>query len=777
MYGKSELKFKNTDLKSKNIYVDFNSSNVEAVGPETDSSKANKEGHPVLKEGTETYTGDNIKYNFKTTQGFITAAGTETDGSYYTGEKIKKVDPTTYFIEDGIYTTCDHNPPHFYFYSPKMKVIQNEQIIARWIWLYFGGVPFPIPLPFAVFPIQSGRRSGIIAPVIGDDQRYGNYISHFGYFWAINDYMDANLTADYYTRGSFAVSSRFRYVKRYDYSGNIEAGYKYFRNGDPSDPDVSESTDWRLYWSHHQNITPTLRFDANLQFLSSNYLSRTSIDLSQVLQNNIYSNATLFKNWEESGNSMSISYSRSQDLEKGNVSEVLPNLSFNKSQSYPFKSDFNSGDQKWYELFGYNYSGQFQNRRNKVNGEVTSNAGVLHTISGGLSPKLGHISLSPNFNYQEKWYNKSIEKIDYGPGYSGSDSVVTNDITGFKFVRTFSLGINASTRLYGIVNPHILGIASIRHTFSPSISYNYQPDFSRPGWGYYGRYYDSNGKEVTYDKFANSVYGGAPSGERQSISLSLGNLFEMKTEVDPTDTTSKEKKIQLLNLNAGISYNFAADSLKFSDINVSYRTQVGSALDISGSSTFTLYDYEKNVGKVDRFLINEGKGLARLTSFNFSLSTHLSGERSVSGDDVVSVDTSIQKGEFDLIQESNAMSKGIYGETEADFSIPWDISLNYNYSVSKPTPYNTFKSSNISANLNFNLTKYWKISLTGSYDFIVNEFIAPQVRISRDLHAWILNFTWNPVGLYTGYMLEIRVKAPQLSDLKITKRDQFFSGR
>jgi hypothetical protein len=57
------------------------------------------------------------------------------------------------------------------------------------------------------------------------------------------------------------------------------------------------------------------------------------------------------------------------------------------------------------------------------------------------------------------------------------------------------------------------------------------------------------------------------------------------------------------------------------------------------------------------------------------------------------------------------------------------------------------------------------------------EFVAPQIRISRDLHAWIMNFTWNPVGLYTGYMLEIKVKAPQLSDLKVTKRDQFFSGR
>ena len=85
--------------------------------------------------------------------------------------------------------------------------------------------------------------------------------------------------------------------------------------------------------------------------------------------------------------------------------------------------------------------------------------------------------------------------------------------------------------------------------------------------------------------------------------------------------------------------------------------------------------------------------------------------------------------------------------------------------------------SSISGSLNFNLTPKWKFSVTGSYDLQQKEFAAPQVRISRDLHCWVMNFTWNPIGTYRGYNLEIRVKAPQLQDLKITKRDQFYEGR
>ena len=113
-----------------------------------------------------------------------------------------------------------------------MKVVQKKEIVAKWIWLYFGGVPFPVPLPFAVFPIESGRRSGIIPPVFGQSASQGNYFSNFGYFWAINDFIDANLQASYWTRGSYELKSRFRYVKRYDFSGNLSGGYRVSRFND-----------------------------------------------------------------------------------------------------------------------------------------------------------------------------------------------------------------------------------------------------------------------------------------------------------------------------------------------------------------------------------------------------------------------------------------------------------------------------------------------------------------------------------------------------------------
>ena len=156
--------------------------------------------------------------------------------------------------------------------------------------------------------------------------------------------------------------------------------------------------------NHNQTITPTSRLDAKLEFISGTNINRDIKDFNEVLRNEAISNATYFKQWEESGNSLSLSYSRTQNFENNNISEVLPNLNFSLAQSYPFRD--NTGAQEWYETFGYSYSGQFQNNRNKVDGNLKIRGGIQHNINASLSPKIGYFSISPNFRYNESWYNK-----------------------------------------------------------------------------------------------------------------------------------------------------------------------------------------------------------------------------------------------------------------------------------------------------------------------------------------------------------------------------------
>ncbi len=789
IFGSGEIKYKNTDLKSGKITVDFdkNTLHAEGIKKEVDTAGTRIVETPVMIEGSEKYEGVKLSYNYKTQRGFISQAKQEQETAKYKGEAVKKVDKNTYFIKNGIYTTCDAEPPHTYFKAKEMKVIQKDKIIAKWIFMYIGGVPLPVPLPFAVFPNETGRRSGIIIPRYGADPARGQYFRNFGYFFAISDYMDFTLTGDYYLKGGYGLRSRFRYAKRYEFNGNINGGFSKIIVGEEGDPDRKESLDWNISLFHNQTFTPTTRLDVNLQFQSSSYIANNSVSLNDLLRKDIISNATFSKRWDESGNSLTINYSRIQNLESGNITETLPEITFNKILSYPFRENgVQSKDMKWYEYIGYNYTGKFKNIRKKQNGNLEIRGGIQHNFAVSASPKIGYFSISPKFSYQEKWYNKQIEKDavviqQNSPGapprlyevnqLTGEDTVIVHDIKKIGIIRTFDFSVGASTKLYGIFQPGMFGVQAFRHTLSPRISYNYRPDFSSGAWGYYKELKRANGSVERYDPYAKEIFGGVNAGERQQISFSIGNIFEIKTTKDPTDTTSQAKKITLLNLDIASGYNFAADSLKLSDLRLSYRTQIGKFLSFNGSSSYTFYDY-KNGKKTNTYLANVGKGLFRLTNLSLSVSASISGDK-ISGEKRTGKKQT--PGEFTAFKKSDYIS--VYDEPEADFSIPWNLSLTYNFNLFKTTPDAARINSNLGVNLGFNLTKNWKFTVSGNYDFQKEEIAAPQVTIYRDLHCWEMNFTWRPLGRYRGYRFEIRMKAPELRDIKVTKTKGLYTGR
>ncbi|MEW6004582.1 MAG: putative LPS assembly protein LptD [Stygiobacter sp.] len=784
LFGSSDIKYKTTELNAANIFIDYITNELEAFGVDSsDTAKTKIKGLPKLIEGNETYEGSRIKYNFKTQRGFISLAKNKETDKRYEGEKVKKVDKNTYFIENGMFTTCNSDTPHTYFTASQMKVIQKDKIIARWIFMYVGSVPIPIPLPFAVFPNETGRRSGIIVPGFGSTANRGQYFHNFGYFWAMNDYMDLAFTGDYYTKGGYGLRSRFRYAKRYDFSGSFEAGYSNISIGEETDPInlKQRQSDWRLSWYHSQQIDPTSQFSANIQFVSSNFLRNNSIDYNTLLTQQIISGASYSKSWDNS--SLSLSYNRTQYLDSGNIDETLPNIGYSHNIFYPFrnKNSFDANKQSWYELIGISYSGQFTNSRTKRNEIKENKLGALHNLNFNFTPKVGYFNITPNFSYQEKWYNKRIKKgykkietLDSLGRKVLIDTLVTETLNELNFVRTFSTGISASTKIYGIFNPNFVGVESFRHTMMPNISFNYTPDFSSSNWGYYDTYFDKNGKPVKYDKYEGQIYGGASSGRTQSINFSVGNIFEIKLNKVPGDTLKEQKKIQLLNFDISTGYNFAADSLKLQNLNLSYRTQIGEWLNFYGNSSYTFYDYDTKLQRVvNKFLVTKGSGLFRLNNFNFSISTNLSGEKfkssSSNGNNKIETQTDPVFNKKDYI--------ALYDNSDTpDMSMPWNLNINYNYNLSKYSPSEKSINSNISLDFSTNLTKNWKITFRGNYDFNSHQLSAPQITIYRDLHCWEMNFTWNPIGTYRGFHFELRMKASELKDIKVTKSKGLYSG-
>jgi hypothetical protein len=130
--------------------------------------------------------------------------------------------------------------------------------------------------------------------------------------------MDIAFQGNYYTRGRYDLSTRYRYALRYKLSGNIEVGGSRIRFGEPNDVDKNYRDEWRIAAYHNQTIDPTMNFTANINFLSSkNYYTNSTNNLTDLLQQNALSNVTLNKFWEGTPNSISLNYSRDQNLTTG----------------------------------------------------------------------------------------------------------------------------------------------------------------------------------------------------------------------------------------------------------------------------------------------------------------------------------------------------------------------------------------------------------------------------------------------------------------------------
>lgn len=758
LYNDAELTYQDLKLNSGIILLDKEDETLEAYGIPDSTNTGVLVQTPVMVQGGDKLEGTKLLYNFTTKQGNISMGFSEADVGYYYGEKIKKVTDEVFFIKDGLYTTStDRKDPEYYFLSPKMKVIKDDRVIAQSVFMYIEGVPV-FWIPFGVFPNKTGRSSGLIPPTYGDDGTYGTYIARLGYFWAINDYYDLALTGSWFSRGRLDFNGRVRYALKYNLTGQIEGGYSRIRLGEETDVNKFSSDEWALTVNHSQIFSPTSTLTGNLTFASGKaYYENTSNNLNTLLRQNIVSNFTYSKSWEGTPFIFSANYSRDQNLITGSITENIPSLSFAITQSYPFQSATSTSDNKGLmEYFSYSYRGSYLNNRTKtvipnVAGgdslEFRNNRmGAVHYVSLNLAPPSQFISINPYFNYNEFWYSKSVIK-NYDPI---TNTVISQDIDGFKTARSFNTGVSFQTKLIGIFNPNVFGIKGIRHTITPNITYNYSPDFSKDFWGYYGTYIDATGNPVKYSFFENGLFGGPPSGEQQSLNFFVSNLFEMKTR----ETDSTDNKFQLLNLDAGINYNFAADTLRFSDLITNFRTQIGSLLNISGGASFNLYKFDGDKGtRINKYLLSEGK-LADLTAFSINLST--------SYNFLLSSDNSDAKRDT---------TKKLFRDTinVVSYNIPITGSLNYNYSENRAIPTQFTRSSTIFGSLGFSPTEKWRFNVSASYDFTNKLISAPYVTAYRDLNSWEMNFNWYPLGAFKGFNFEIKIKAPQLKDIKITK--------
>lgn len=685
LFGKAKVNYRDSRIEGPTITVEQGSSTARAKASRDSLGRPSE--LPVYTDSAGSFTAETMAYNYKTRIGTASDISSKDEQGIYSGRNVKRMPSGELYIEDGVYTTCDLEEPHYWFEGEHMRIIPDDRLISRPFIMYIHPEIFnkrlpvlPVMyLPYMSAPISNKRASGFLFPRLGSGGDMGTYLSNLGYFWAISDYADLRVEGDVSFNGSWRLGQRFRYQNGDLYSGSITGEYEKIMLNDSDDPDHRRYINRDLRIIHHQQFDPTARLDVNLQYLGGDrYYDNTSIDLETLVAEQATSYASFSKSWDENNRVLIAGYQKVDDLSTGELTQKAtaslyqnriypfrPRLSSSPSESpgwssrlfvqptlsgsalfneaWGIKTDFYSGNAGL--EFGYlhdfspGYRALFTQGINvQALGKTISEQDDLDATSIQLPFKIQstlfkYLHLTPAVTFTQYRVNSTVSK--YYDTSAGEE--LTNTIAEPASYATTVFSLDAQTRLYGVMNTGFLdkltGLSAIRHTFIPKVSFIYNPDYRGSGYDIYNSYYDPVAlQNVRYNRFGESLYSAVPE-ERTFVGLSLQNLFHGKFRSDEVSSESGDsagagyKTAQLLSLTASSGYNFAADEMPIAPLVLMASSNAfAPALMFSAGATYDFYTYDPLTGdRVEKLSMDDGKGLLRFVNGFLNMSVSKSG--------------------------------------------------------------------------------------------------------------------------------------------------------
>lgn len=798
LYGKAFTDYETIKLKADYIVFNFDKNEVSAYKSRDTLPRIVEK--PSFQDGETNAGFSEMRYNFQSHKALVKTLITQESEFFLVGETSKYVgkendtlsNEDRFFNENAIITTCNHPTPHFGIRARRMKFIPDKIAVMGPAQLEIAGIPTPIVLPFGFFPLIKGQSSGLIFPSdFPYDNNYGFGLRGVGYYFPINDYMDAKITGDFWTRGSLAVRVSTQYKKRYSYSGNVEINFANNILENSKGVPISNKS-FGLRVSHNQDAKahPYRTISGSINLETNRNTQRNNYDYANITNNKLTSNFYYSYKWPESPFSFRAAFSHNQDNRLRVVNITLPDASLNMATVQPFKRKNVSGDAMWYENISVTYRAGLRSYV-KTTDTTLFTRSTLDKIETGFSHQamvnssarvLKYFNLSPQITYDEVYFLKTVEKtfdptlvkdtIELGKDAEGNPiteirvlkyGTVSQDFkTGLEAYRKLNASISIFTNIFGIYQKNTGFFRGIRHLMKPTISLNFTPDTelryrkfvttsSQPG-NVTGEY---------YNPFATGPFAQSLTDEQFGLTFNIGNTLEMKYR-GKKDTV--DKKINLINnFDVNFNYNFARDTLRWSDFTFAGTSNLFKGLsNLQYRAVFTPYEINfKNGARYNQFLINrsDNKKVLQLINLSVGLNTGFS----------LTQLKDLFKNKTD--NKDNKETKKTKAYSYATMTSLFDKlrinhALAFTMSRTKTGQDTLFISAHsIYINGSIPLSKNWTFNIGSiSYDLISKSLVYPSFGFSRDLHCWAMNFAWYPsTGVYSFF---IGVKSGALNFLK-----------
>ena len=553
----------------------------------------NATGSPELFDQTGVMVGHGMLYDACNHAGLIGRATTDfKEGSstwYLRGNLAVDNEENRVYASGSNITSCDLPDPHYHFAAREVKWVSKSIMVARPAVLYVADVPV-LWLPFIFQDMRRGRRSGLIPPQFGlndivrNSPNYHRHISNLGYYWAINDYADAQVTTDWYAQQFINVDGRFRYrwLNRF-ITGGIDFQELHEFNGSSSE---------RISWSHQQQFSLESSLTANIDYAtSSSVISRNAVD-PVLAVSNIDSRVNFQQKF--GWGSLSIGGNRTQSLSQSQVTMTLPVVAFTPN---PIAI---SQDVTWSPSFSLsnallNHGPSTSPGTNTIFSSVPGDSSVRFansrqtSLSVATPLRIGRWNWSNSLSAVDQWSNQRVvdtvadpadtsrrmvrtydqtfeTDIDWSTGIglpelfqgswnlqpsvnivntTGGAFMIRNRFTDGAFVsqgKRLGYSLSIAPTFYGLF-PGFGPVGRIRHSISPSLSWSYAPAANIPIA--YARAVAAGGSLIS-----------TRSSATQTLTLGLNQSFEAKLRPPPlpagADTAGapepEARKIKLLSI-------------------------------------------------------------------------------------------------------------------------------------------------------------------------------------------------------------------------------------
>ncbi|MGH7392109.1 MAG: LPS-assembly protein LptD [Candidatus Rokuibacteriota bacterium] len=256
------------------------------------------QGRAVFYDGDDRLFGERIEYNYRTGTGVV-HEGAARAAPYYRigGERMERLGEGRYRVRDGVFTTCEDDPPTWSFRFGSADADMESYLwgteASFWV-KEFPLIPF---VPFFAAAIRRERQTGFLFPRFGSSSRKGTYLE-VPFFWAISDSQDALITLDLYGDVGAGANLDYRYMLSRTHFGSVRGFYvNEFERSDDLQDGVDDNRGW---WSveHRWAIAPRFDLTVDVNGVSDDRLFRDYGDpLATRASQRVESNVFLTRSW------------------------------------------------------------------------------------------------------------------------------------------------------------------------------------------------------------------------------------------------------------------------------------------------------------------------------------------------------------------------------------------------------------------------------------------------------------------------------------------------